>query len=308
MFNEDVAGMMALPADEAWAALVHAARDGDLEASSAALLVANECKLRLERASTQDAEANRMIDRATAEPLPSNWAGFLRALDAQQQERLHAHVERCAGVGGVLDFALMAMDRAIRPDDPQMQLFEATEIDDDDEAIAALRSLASNADDTPARSELGRRLMRSRNLQEQFEGRAMLEQLASGDADIVDFLAACFSHGCGGFGGDPAVADAWVERAAGMGSLWALPARIAELETSGDTSGAWAWALYRLDLARLGCFEQFQPQWTWIAQAAQDVFRLQAALSPAQQTAGRAAAVTIAMRWQAQATARFACG
>lgn len=136
----------------------------------------------------------------------------------------------------------------------------------------------------------------------------MLEQLASGDADIVDFLAACFSHGCGGFGGDPAVADAWVERAAGMGSLWALPARIAELETSGDTSGAWAWALYRLDLARLGCFEQFQPQWTWIAQAAQDVFRLQAALSPAQQTAGRAAAVTIAMRWQAQATARFACG
>jgi hypothetical protein len=317
MFNEDVARMMALPADEAWAALVHAARDGDLAASAAALLVAQECGNQLDRAPTQDAEAKRAIDRATAEPLPSDWAGFLRALDARQQERLRAHIERCAlrahierraDVGGVLDFALIAMDRAMRPDDPQTLLAEASEIVADDEAIAALRSLASTEDNAAARSALGQRLMRSRNLQEQHEGRAMLEQLASGDPDIVDFLAACFSHGCGGFGGDSEVADAWVERAAGMGSRWALAARVGTLETTGNAAGAWAWALYRLDLARLGCFEQFQPQWTWIAQAAQDVFRLQAALSPAQQAAGRAAADAIAMRWLASATVRYSCG
>lgn len=308
MFNADVARMMALPADEAWAALVHAARDGDLAATSAALLVANECRLRLERATTQGSEAKRMIDRATAEPLPAEWAGFLRALDAQQQERLRAHVERCAGVGGVADFALMAMDRAMRPDDPDMLLAEAAEIDEDDEAIAALRSLASNDDDAPARSELGRRLMRSRNPQEQLEGRVMLEQIAGGDPDIADFLAACFSHGCGGFGGDSTVADAWVEQAAGMGSRWALDVHIGKLETAGDASGAWAWALYRLDLALLGCFEQFQPQWTWIAQDAQDVFRLEATLSPAQLASGRATADAIAAAWHARATVRFDCG
>lgn len=298
---------MALPADEAWAALTRAARDGDLAARAAALLVAQDCGIRLERAQTWEEEAKRAIDRATAEPLPSDWAGFLRTLDAQQQERLRAHVERCAGVGGVLDFALMAMDRAMRPDDPQMQLAEAEEIDDDDEAIVALRSLASNGHDALARSALGRRLMRSRNLPEQLEGRAMLEQLASEDPDIVDFLAACFSVGCGGFHGDPAVADAWVERSAGMGSRWALAARIGKLEATDDGMGAWAWALYRLDLARLGCFEQFQPQWAWIAQDSRDVFRLQATLSPAQQAVGRVAADAIAVRWHALAAHRLSC-
>jgi hypothetical protein len=149
--------------------------------------------------------------------------------------------------------------------------------------------------------------MRSRNLPEQLEGRAILEQLASADPDIVDFLAACFSVGCGGFDGDPAVADAWVERSAGMGSRWALAARISMLETTLDLTAAWAWALYRLDLGLLGCFEQHQPHWTWIAQHLQDAFRLQAKLSPAQQAAGRAAVEAIALQWQALARHRLSC-
>lgn len=307
MFNADVARMMALPADEAWAALVHAARDGDLAAGAAALLIAQECERRLDRVPARDAESKRVTDREAAASLPPEWARFLATLETRQEERLHSHVERCADVGGMLDFALLAMDNLLKPDDPGVQVAEAETMNARD-AIATLRALAADGRNTHAMDALGRRLIQFRDPRTQAEGRALLEQLANEDPNAVDFLASCYARGCGGFAGDPMVADAWSERAAGMGAWPSLGIQIAALDAAGDAPAAWAWALYRLELATLGCFEIFRPQSIWIAPAAEEAFARQATLSPAQQAAGRITAEAIARRWQAGATARFDCG
>lgn len=203
-----------------------------------------------------------------------------------------------------MDFALLATDRAMVLDDPHAQFEEAMEIADDAEAIAALRGLAGREDSPELQDALGRRLMRSGDP----EGRAMLERLADDNPDVVDFLAGCFDRGCDEFRGDPLVADAWSERAAGMGAWMSLGMHIGKLAAAGNATDAWAWALYRLELARLGCFEVFRPQSAWLTQAAQSAFAMQSMLSSAQQAAGRAAAGLIAGTWQARATARFACG
>lgn len=307
MFNEDVARLLTMPADEAWAALTRRANDDDLAAASAALMVATECRILRGQNADFDNAADA-IDRSSAPWLPNEWIAFRREVDNQAHERLREQVDACSRVGGMLDFALAAMDRMLQPEDPETQLAVAVEIEDDDEAIAVLRELAVPVDSPRAAGELARRLMRSQNGQERAEGKAMLERLADGDPDIVDFLAVCFSHGCGGFHpGRPSGGEVWMERAAGMGSWAALGARIASLEEKGDSTGAWAWALYRLELATRGCFELRFPQQTWIGEAIHVAFAMQEALSPAQQAAGRALAQAIAMRWQAQATARFAC-
>lgn len=306
MFDDEVARLLALPANDAWPALTARARDGDRAAAAAASLLAVEC-----RQWPGSATANvstHMLDDATSAPLPPDWARFVRATARQQEESRDARLQSCDGVGGVMDFALLMLDRMFRPDDPDMQLAEAVNIENDDEAIEALRGLDERSDDPGIKAELGRRLLKSRDQGAQAEGRAMLEQLAIDDPDVLDFLAGCFLDGCGAFHGDPVVADAWVERAAGMGSWWALGRRIVALEAAGDASGAWAWSLYRLDLANLGCFGLFQPDWTPLAQAAQGAFAIEATLQPAQRASGLANAGEIAQHWQALAVQRLACG
>ena len=305
LFGEDVARLLALPADDAWSALTVRAHDGDRAAAAAAMLLANEC--RQWSGSAMPDASTRMLDDATSAPLPPDWARFVRAAARQQGASRTARLQPCDGVGGVADFAMLMLDRMLRRDDPEAQLMEATDIANDDDAIEALRGLALRDDDRAIEGELGRRLLKSRDAQARTEGRVILERIAIDDPDVVDFLAGCFLDGCGAFQGDRAVADTWVERAAGMGSWWALGARIVALEAVGDGSGAWAWALYRRDLANLGCFSLFQPDWTHVAQAAHGAFVIEAILQPAQRASGLVIAGGIAQHWQALATERLAC-
>lgn len=306
LFGEDVAHLLALPADDAWSALIVRAHDGDRAAAAAAMLLAVECRQWSQSLASN--ASTRVLDDATSAPLPPEWARFVRATARQQEARRNARLHPCDGVGGIVEFALLMLDRMLATDDPQVRLMEAADIDNDDEAIEALRELALRDDDRAAHVELGRRLLKSHDAQAQAEGRVMLEQLAIGDPDVVDFLAGCFLDGCGAFQGDRTVADAWVERAAGMGSWWALGVRIVALEAAGDASGAWAWSLYRRDLASLGCFSLYQPDWTHLAQAAHGASAIEATLQPAQRASGQAIAAHIAQRWQALAAERLACG
>lgn len=307
LLSSTAAHALALPPSEAWSALTARARVGDEAAAAAAMLLANECNGLSVQVASNVAQDTRAVEHLTAS-LPPGWNRFVRAIDAQSRQRLHARIASCADVGGVWDFALMALDRFMRSDDPDTQLAAAEDIGDDTTAIADLRELAaSQADSETSRRALGERLMQSGNPVDQSEGRAMLERLAEDDADVVSFLAACFSKGCGHFRGDPAVADVWVEHAAGLGDLWAFDTRIAKLQAAGQTTDAWAWALYRLDLALAGCFEFGQPQPVWIAQAAQAALRLEGSLDSAQRAAAHAAAQAISIRWEAQAAARLGC-
>src|SRR5665213_1066788 len=97
----------------------------------------------------------------------------------------------------------MALDRFLRPDDPDTQLAEAADIRDDATAIADLHQLADQTASENARRVLGERLMQSADVGNQAEGRALLEQLAANDADVVSFFAMCFHERCGFFRGDP---------------------------------------------------------------------------------------------------------
>jgi hypothetical protein len=305
-FGTAVAHLLTLSPGEAWTALTARARDGDVAAATAAMLLALECKARSDPPSLKSMEDTRFVDHL-ATSVPQDWERFFHAIDAQQRERLRARIIGCGDVGGVGDFALMALDRFLRPDDPDTQLAEAADIRDDATAIADLRQLADQTASENARRVLGERLMQSADVGNQAEGRALLEQLAANDADVVSFLAMCFHERCGFFRGDPDVAEAWVERAAGLGEWWALTTHMADLGTTGQTAEAWGWALYRLDLASAGCFETNQPQFVGIAQAAQDAFRLEHSLDADQQATGRAAALAIAAQWETQAATRLGC-
>ena len=305
-FGTAVARLLTLPPAEAWSALTARARDGDVAAATAAMLLANECSIISVQLFSNVVEDTRRVDHLTAS-LPQDRERFFRAIDAQWRERLRARIASCADVGGVLDFALMALDRFVRPADADAQLAEVADVSDDATAIANLRLLADQTGSENARRALGERLMQSRDVGNQAEGRALLEQLAIDDGDIVSFLAACFNKGCGFFRGDPSAAEAWIERAAGLGEWWALTTHMAELETTGQPADAWAWALYRLDLAQAGCFEENQPQFMFIAQAAQDAFRIEQSLNADQQAAGRRAARAIEVSWEAQAAAKLGC-
>ncbi len=272
LFGADAAHLMILPPAEAWSALTARAKNGDTGAAAAALLLANDCKNLSEQATLFAASHSRFVDHMTS-GLPHDWERFLHTIDAQQQERLQARIASCADVGGIWDFALLVLNRFMQPDDPGMQLAEAGDIRDDATAIADLRQLADQTDSEGAKRALGMRLIESKEAANQAEGLALLEQLATGDADIVSFLAGCFQQGCGAFRGDPGVADAC------------------------------------LDLASAGCFEMGEPQLAYIAQSAQDAFRLEQMLGAAQQAAGRAAAAAIAAQsWRRQRRGSTAAG
>lgn len=292
------------PAD-AWTALTERARDGDATAAAAALLLANECKVLSQQIASIDADHGDFLAHFSA-GLPQDWQSFLHAIDAEQHQRLDARVASCADVEGVWDFVSMALDRFMQPPDEDAQLEQAGD-DDDDHAIADLREIANTYRDRKSSVALGKRLMQSRNPANQRDGRTLLESLAADDGDVISFLAGCFRAGCGFFHADTTVADAWVEHAAGLGEWWALGTRITDLQAAQQPAAAWAWALYRLDLADAGCFESGQPQLMYVAQSARDAFALEQGLSAAGQTQGRATASAIAIRWEAQAAARLAC-
>src|SRR5690606_34986947 len=72
LFGEDVARLLALPADDAWSALTDRARDGDRAAAAAAMLLATECMQWSGTATINP--STRILDDATSAPLPQDWA------------------------------------------------------------------------------------------------------------------------------------------------------------------------------------------------------------------------------------------
>ncbi|HET6545562.1 MAG TPA: hypothetical protein VFG55_02315 [Rhodanobacteraceae bacterium] len=307
-FGPDVAALLDLSAADAWDALRARAADGDGKAATAALLLADECNALRRLPATATAAHSATANHLDATTLPTDWIRFLRAIDAGQQARLAARIAGCAGVGGVLDFGLMVLDRMVRPDDPAIQLAEVEDDPDDARAIADLRRLAAPPDAADARRALGERLMQSRDPQERDEGRAMLEGLAPNDASIVSFLASCLRNGCGFFPRDPDAAPFWLEQAAGLGFTWALRTWSGDLQATGHMSEALAWSLYRLELARAGCSGDGLASMVYLAQAAEDAFRLEAATSAGERAQARAALARIIATWEPRTMAAFGCG
>ena len=135
----------------------------------------------------------------------------------------------------------------------------------------------------------------------------MLEQLALEDPNAANRIGYCLAEGCGAFPADAPAARAWREQAAGAGDDTGLTVLAIDLDASGDKVAAWAWSLYRLDLAISGCLETISTSYRSIAFAAQDEARRKALLSPAEQNAGLAISYAIFGRWERLAKERLSC-
>jgi hypothetical protein len=304
-FGVDVATMAALPPAEAWAKLTQLARDGDVAATAAALVLASECKRLLEQRESP-LKPSHYIEHATRN-LPQEWIDFITAIDIQQNARVAARTDNCTGVGGMLDFAQMAIDRFMRPDDPQAQLWEAAQMEDDKDAIPLMRNIADRLGTEEARRELGVRLISSKNAAESAEGLAILESLAESD-ELADMtLIYCFRSGCGSVTPDPAIAIIWMEDAAGLGDPIGGQALQNEFVTSGNNVEAWAWAMYGLELATAGCLESNEPSPTWVLQDARRAFDLDHLLDATQRTQAQAILQTIRQRWESLAMTNQGC-
>lgn len=303
--GKDAARLMRLPPVEAWKELTARARDGDIGSAITAAQLTIDCAniASIEAAGAHASYVNHLVDG-----MPEDWTRFVRALDTDVQQWQATRIADCQGVGGTKDLALMAIDRFLNADDPQIQLAAAQDDDDDSEAITDLRRLAGQLDDTPSRLALALRLTKSRNVAEQSEGRAMLERLASdGDGDAVVFLAICLHDGCGFFHADPAAASIWIEQAAGIGEWSLLAVQIADLTASAQPIEAHAWALYRLELAQAGCFELGQPGIFFIATSAQTVFSQESRMTASEKAQAQEQSSSLHTRWAASADAYLGC-
>lgn len=206
---------MNLPPAQAWIALSERGRDGDASAATAATTLAMECERLLELRASSNSQSHRAA--VDAKNLPDEWRTFAEAINAQYYARITQRTNDCTGVGGALDFAAMALDRFFPSDDPQVQLQEATTIEDDAEAIADLRRLADRLGTEEARRDLAERLIKSRDTAKSTEGRALLESLASDDELAATSLAACLRDGCGASPADPSRSNlAGTRRGAGQ--------------------------------------------------------------------------------------------
>jgi hypothetical protein len=320
LFNADVARLLDLPPDQAWHALVDRALAGDLAAGTAALQIAILCNT----LSPDDGYVNGTrpnTARKLHAKLSPSWQNFLDAIETQSRDDLRQRIGHCSGVSGATDFALLMLDHFLEPTDPDVQLAIAREEKDDAQAIADLREIAAKHPAANTKRALGERLMESTEPVARAEGRAALEALAADDADAAIALAFCagqsppmgdasgFSfRSCHAFDDDPGAASQWVEHAAGLGDESALGRWIAKLQADGRAVDAWAWSLYRLDLAMRGCFEMGRPDFIYVGTAADGEEQLRKDLDAKQENAGRAIANEIAGRWTADATARLDCG
>ncbi len=160
-FGRATAGLMALPPAKAWQALTARSHAGDVSAATAATRLALECKMWKTNPPSEIATARRLD--AAGQGLPAHWAEFLRYIGMHEYARENARARDCAQVGGIWDFMRMAIDRFMQPDNPELALVEAEQIEDDGKAIGQLRRLSSQLGSEEARRALGKRLLESRN-------------------------------------------------------------------------------------------------------------------------------------------------
>jgi hypothetical protein len=319
LFNADVARLLALPPDEAWPALVDRALAGDVAAATAAMHVATLCRT-LSRDDGYVSGTRPNVSSKLHANLPPAWKTFLDAIETRGRDDLRERITHCDGVSDATDFALLMIDRLFESSGPDLKLAIAKDEDDDAQAISDLRALAAIYPGVNAQRALAERELESADAAAGAEGRAALEKLAPDDADATIELAFCAGQSesmgdaqtmalraCHAFDDDPVAASQWLERAAGLGDHAALMQWIVKLEGDGRAVDAWAWSLYRLDLAMRGCFEFDRPDFTYVGLAADAENRLHKALDAKQENAGRAIANEIAGRWQAEATGRLGC-
>jgi hypothetical protein len=320
LFNADVARLLALPPDEAWPLLADRAIAGDIAAGAAAIQLSIFCST----LSPDDGYVNGTrpnIASGSHPALPESWKHFLDVIETHERERTRMRVAHCAGVGDGIDLALILLGRFLEPTDPDVQLVIAKNESRDAQAIADLREIAAKHPAANAEGALGERLLDAGDAADQSEGRAMLERLAAENDDAAIALARCAAdaasiagksaslhHPCHAFDADPDTALQWLERAAGLGDANALDREIAKLAAEDRRADAWAWSLYRLDLALRGCFELSAPSFVHVGVAADGEESLRRTLDAKQENAGRASANEIIGRWEAEATARLDCG
>ncbi|HEY0178725.1 MAG TPA: hypothetical protein VGC30_03705 [Dokdonella sp.] len=305
-FGAEIGRLLERAPNDAWAALRDRAEDGDGASAVAATLLAQECAALVAWPASARSAQSGYADRLGASALPPDWIAFLRSVDALAQDELNARIASCAGVGDTTGLLRLALARLLVPDDPLAQLADATT---GEEPIDVLRDRAARSGSDADRLALGERLLASADATERQQGLALVEPLAGADADAAGFLARCFAQGCPFRYGDadPAAAAAWLERAAGLGFGPALERRIAELDAAGRTGDAWAWSLYRLDLALAGCFEFGRPTILALGGAAEAAFAFERRLSAPERARGTALAREIAATWTAAALAGTAC-
>lgn len=95
------------------------------------------------------------------------------------------------------------------------------------------------SDEGPAQNEAGLRL---------------LLQLAERDDSQVEFAASVLARGYGRLAAQPALAQAWQQRAAELGADAAIDAQLARTDTRAAPAQAWAWHAWRVWLNAHGCY------------------------------------------------------
>ena len=304
-YGAAAASLAALPPAQAWTELVRLSKQGDAGAAAAAADLANECaRLREQRAS-------QALYSQPAQPFkhawPPPWDRFAAAMQAEESSRREARTDSCAGIGGVLDFATMAIDRFVRPDNPDAQLWEAEHVESDAEAIPLLRDLAARMGTEDAQRVLGERLFASRDPSESAEGLAMLVSLAETDRSAAGLLVSCYLSGCGGVSPDPVQAQLWMQAGAGLGDQTDAILLNNALADAHDNASAWAWAMYAFELAASGCLESGQARATTLLQNARRALDWDNLLAPSQHAQALELLQAVRARWLARAASSLHC-
>jgi hypothetical protein len=303
--GDDVGALMSRPWDQAMPELRTRANDGDEAALAAIAHLQAICTGDAMRAKGRESHHS---DAATRwKHLSPAWATFADRLRATHDDNYAERVAHCPDTSSTMDFAMGLIDKYLRPDNVDAQVGIAADNEDDTQAIADLRSLVAKGAGARAQNALADRLLTSGDAASQAEGLAMLERLAPDDPTIALRLAYCMTSGCDHFAARPADALPWIEEGAGSGEDSGLMMMQSRLDADGDASGAWAWTLYRLDLAIAGCFETLAPLDTYVGAAADDEAHRRASLSPAQQNAGLARYYEISGKWEKKARERLSC-
>jgi len=304
-YGAAAAALGALPPAQAWPELVRLSQQGDAGAAAAAADLANECeRLREQRAS-------QALYSQPAQPFkktwPPPWDRFATAMQAEETSRREARTDSCAGIGGVLDFATAAIDRFVRPDNPDAQLWEAEHVESDAEAIPLLRDLAARMGTQDAQRVLGQRLFASRDPSESAEGLAMLVSLAETDPSAAGLLVSCYLSGCGGVSPDPVQARFWMQAGAGLGDQTDAILLNNALADAHEDASAWAWAMYEFELAASGCLESAQARATTLLQNARRAQDWDSLLLPAHRAQAQELLQAIRARWLARAASSLHC-
>ncbi|MEO7324269.1 MAG: hypothetical protein ABIW82_05520 [Dokdonella sp.] len=306
-WGDRIGTAFARPPDKAWAALLAIAQSGDPDAalaSQVASQLAAECRdLRDENLAEENFP--RSSGPPLDSPLPASWWNFTEDVTRLYRAWSRSRAESCRRVDISSDVANALTDRFV--DKPDVEATIAQVNYETEREIAARRQIVERDQNAPSRVALGRALLRSGERNHIVEGLAILEGIDDSTGEIDGLLEPYHRFPNGGLGGDPILADLELERAAGLGDWGALGSIREQHEIAGRPELAWAWALYPLGLAQIGCFAFDQPDASSLDGFAEDAFRIERTLTPLQIDEGLAAAAGISAKWSREAERALDC-